>query len=311
MSDFSPEELSQLLSSHYGIMDADIRFLRQGGSSSYLVDGSSRYLLKAIGSAFLDTVRSSVSVMRYLHAHAFPVPEVILTRSGEDLLKVNTDGQDRFLLLCEFIDGQEPDLSACAAQAGELTALLHSLLAQYPEPLLIRDRHFFIDRYLDFLRAKNYPRIASYEALGDLLWQQVACQPITACHGDLHRGNLLQTKHGDIYFLDFETVCRAPAMFDNMVLCDMTDYFRLAAEDIDTAMGTYESFLSGYCLHRPLSRDEIRSFPVWVAIRHFQLQATILELYGMDCIDEAFIDRQLDWLHQWTRYTIAEIGGTL
>ena len=31
----------------------------------------------------------------------------------------------------------------------------------------------------------------------------------------------------------------------------------------------------------------------WVAIRHFQLQATILEIYGVDCIDEGFIDGQL------------------
>ena len=37
----------------------------------------------------------------------------------------------------------------------------------------------------------------------------------------------------------------------------------------------------------------------WVAIRHFQLQATILEIYGVDCIDEGFIDGQLYWLNKW------------
>ena len=46
-------------------------------------------------------------------------------------------------------------------------------------------------------------------------------------------------------------------------------------------------------------REEILSFPYWVAIRHFQLQATILEIYGVDSIDEGFIDGQLYWLNRW------------
>jgi hypothetical protein len=36
-----------------------------------------------------------------------------------------------------------------------------------------------------------------------------------------------------------------------------------------------------------------------VAIRHFQLQATILEIYGINCVDEGFIDGQLYWLNKW------------
>lgn len=31
-----------------------------------------------------------------------------------------------------------------------------------------------------------------------------------------------------------------------------------------------------------------------IAIRHYQFQATILELNGLDCIGETFIDWQLD-----------------
>ena len=51
--------------------------------------------------------------------------------------------------------------------------------------------------------------------------------------------------------------------------------------------------------YHTLSREEILSFPYWVAIKHFQLQATILEIYGVDCIDEGFIDGQLYWLNKW------------
>ena len=70
---------------------------------------------------------------------------------------------------------------------------------------------------------------------------------------------------------------------------------RIKQRQPDTAI----LFLTGYAQYRSLSRAELRAFPDWVAIRHFQLQATILEIYGIGCIDEGFIDAQLSWLHQW------------
>lgn len=91
--------------------------------------------------------------------------------------------------------------------------------------------------------------------MGEKLWRRVRDLPVGNCHGDLHRGNLLEAQDGTIYLLDFDTVCRAPIMFDVMVMCDMTDYF--------------------------------------------QLQATIVEIYGIDCIDEKFVDMQLEWLKSW------------
>ena len=109
----------------------------------------------------------------------------------------------------------------------------------------------------------------------------------------------MQNADGKIYLVDFDTACKAPVMFDVMVMCDMTDYFNLKQEDIELTKEVYREFLSGYVGYHKLSREEILSFPYWVAIRHFQLQATILEIYGVDCIDEGFIDGQLYWLNKW------------
>ncbi len=46
---------------------------REGGSHTYIVNGKTKYLLKVIGSAFSDTARQSVSIMRYLEENGFPV----------------------------------------------------------------------------------------------------------------------------------------------------------------------------------------------------------------------------------------------
>ena len=293
------QALLELLQAHYGLKNVTLQFLREGGSHTYLVEGETKYFLKVIGTAFAKTSRQSVSIMRYLEAQDFPVPRTILTKSGEALLEASVNGENRLIVVQEYIDGEEPDLKTRADEVGELVGQLHNLLACYPEKLVSHDRQFFIGRYLDFLRQKKYLRLAEYEALGEMLWKRVADQPKGNSHGDLHRGNLLEDAHGRIVLLDFDTVCCAPMMFDVMVMCDMTDYFHLQQPDIEITKNVYEQFLSGYRKQRSLSWKEQQSFADWVAIRHFQLQATILEIHGIDCVREKFVDAQLDWLEAW------------
>ena len=291
--------LQEILTVNYGIESSSLEFLREGGTHTYIVNGETKYLLKVIGSAFSETARQSVSIMRYLEGNGFPVPATILTKSGDAILETESDGEKTLIVLMSFVEGAEPELETCAAKVGELVGRFHQFMDEYPAELVSHGKEFFIGRYLDFLRKKNYPRIAEYEELGERLWDKVKDLPQGNCHGDLHRGNLLQDSYGQIFLVDFDTACRAPLMFDVMVMCDMTDYFNLKQEDIKLTKEVYQKFLSGYLDHHILSREEILSFPYWVAIRHFQLQATILEIYGLDCIDEGFIDSQLYWLNKW------------
>ena len=291
--------LQDILTANYGIESPSLEFLREGGALTYIVNGSVKYLLKVIGPAFAGTARQSVSIMRYLEENGFPVPKTILTKGGEAIFESEIDGEKKLIVLMEFIAGDEPKLEKCAAEVGELVGRFHQLMEKYPSELISCDKEFFIDRYMGFLRKKNYPRLAEYEELGERLWNKVKDLPRGNCHGDLHRGNLLQNTDGKIYLVDFDTACKAPLMFDVMVMCDMTDYFNLKQEDIELTKEVYRKFLLGYAGYHKLSREEILFFPYWVAIRHFQLQATILEIYGMDCIDEGFIDGQLYWLNKW------------
>ena len=296
-------KLVELLHTQYGLENVTLEFLREGGSKTYIVNGEKKYLLKVIGSAFFATAKQSVLVTRYLEENGFPVPKTILTKTGEAIVEVSDSGDSEpyLVLLQEFVEGEEPNLEKpeTAEKVGELVGKLHCLMESCSVQLVLRDKQFFIRRYIDFLRQKSYPKIAAYEELGERLWKKIENLPYGICHGDLHRGNLLQTKDGQIYFLDFDTICRTPVMFDVMVMCDMTNYFNLQQEDIETTRAVYEKFLTGYTKQRPLSPEEKHSFPDWVGIRHFQLQATILEIHGINCIDEKFVDYQLYWLNKW------------
>lgn len=220
------------------------------------------------------------------------IEEIEFLRDSGGIVYIVKKGKQKFLL--KIVKKAFRD-TVC--QSVEILSYLSENQCKMPK----RDFSFFIGRYIEILHRKKYPRVNAYEELGRKLWECVKNCPVGGCHGDLHRGNLLETESGVIYLLDFDTVCTAPYMFDVAVMCDMTDYFNLQTEDIRKTEEFYSDFLKGYARHRIPAETELATLDTWIAIRHFQLQATIVEIYGLDCIDHNFIDAQLAWLERWCR----------
>jgi Ser/Thr protein kinase RdoA (MazF antagonist) len=272
--------------------------LRDGGCLSYSAESDNKkYLLKIVKPNFLDTAIQSTEIMNYLSESGFPVPRIIPTADG----KLYDFSEGRMFLLFEFIEGREPEPGEKIEEIGELTGRLHNIMENHIDNLPIREKPFFIDRYIELLRRKKYPeqKILEFIQYGNELWERVKELPRSYCHGDLHRGNLLITSSNQIYFLDFDTSCIAAPVFDIMVMCDTTDYFNFKQEGYAITKQIFERFLKGYQKYRSLSDKEYAAFYDFIAIRHYQLQATILEIYGLDCVDEVFINQQLEWLRQW------------
>lgn len=61
----------------------------------------------------------------------------------------------------------------------------------------------------------------------------------------------------------------------------------------------FERFLPEYMKYNSLSKAEMAAFYDFIALYHYALQATIIEIFGLDCVDNGFLDRQLDWLYKW------------
>lgn len=293
------------LKENYDYKILGVEFLRDSGGTTYIVNcEEQRFLLKIAGKAFQDTILQSVDIVRYLYKKGFPVPNIIETKLGMSMLETYDAGQEYMFILYEYIDGKEPDLGTCGEKVGELVGWLHKLLLDYKGTLIERDYHFFIERYVEILHRKNYPFADTYAYLGKKFWERVKECPVGVCHGDLHRGNMLETASGKIYLLDFDTICIAPRMFDVTVMCDMTDYFNLQAADIKATREVYKNFLAGYTHNINVTETERKSFNDWIVIRHFQLQATIVEIFGINCIDNDFVDRQLQWIKSWEEQMI-------
>lgn len=292
-------EILSLLKENYNNKIASIEFIRQGGCLSYAVksDNDKRFL-KIISNAFIKTAIQSIHIQEYLIKNNFPVPKIIYTKDNK--LYIEIDKQ--LFVLYEYIDGVEPNIDDNAEVIGELVGELHKLMSSYSGELTTHNKDFFVDRYIDILRKKHYPdeKLNEYIEIGYSIWNRVKDLPCGFCHGDLHRGNLLKTKGDKIYMLDFDTACFVPQLFDIAVMCDTTDYFNFDSNEFQHTTDIFNRFMSEYSKYNQIDFI-INQFYDFIALRHYQLQATIVEIYGLDCIDEAFIDQQLNWIKQWRK----------
>lgn len=293
-------KILDLLQKNHDISMDSLTFNRKGGCVSYIVNsGNKKYFLKIIDNAFLNTAIQSIDIQQYLIKNDFSVPKIIKTKNASPYFTY----ENQLFVLYEYIDGIEPNLDDNAEEIGKLIRRLHLLMNSYSGELTTHNKEFFVDRYIEILRKKHYPdeKLNEYIEIGNFLWNSVKDLPYGFCHGDLHRGNLLQTADNKIYLLDFDTACFAPQLFDIAVMCDTTDYFNFDKKEFKLTTDIFNRFKSKYSKYNKIDFT-VNQFYDFIALRHFQLQATIVEIYGLDCIDEEFIDKQLNWIKQWRNY---------
>lgn len=294
------QDLIRLLSAQYGLLVRAVTFLRDSGCAAYRVDTEEQtYFLRVTKPLYEKTTLDALSVQLYLQEQGFPVPPVIRTATGEPYVAETTDEGMRYFILYAYIEGEEADPEADAEALGAFVGEMHRVMRGYPGQLPEWDRTYMIDRYLAIMRKKAYPGVDAFAALGDELWMRVDALSRGFCHGDLYRGNILKTVDGQFFLLDFDTFCVGFPQYDTALLCNMTDYFVSEPDGYQKTRAVVRRFLSAYQKVMPLSEAEAESIYDLIAIYHFSLQATIIELFGLDCVDHAFFDRQYAWLKNW------------
>jgi len=290
------------LNHFYPLKFSSVELLREGGSSTYCAwCDNKKYFLKVIPFAFGDSAKQSIDILLYLEKNRFPSPSVIKTNSGQAYV----EGQDKenILVLFDHLEGEEPEADDNLELTGELIGKLHYLMGACKVSLPEHNKEYFIDRYIHLLKQMDYQedKLNKFREYGDYLWSRVENLPRGFCHGDLHPGNLLKTSKGNYYILDFDTASYAFPLYDCVLFCNRTNYFDYEEEGLLRSKKAFQSFLKGYSRYSILSAEEINSFNDLLAIYHYQLQATIIEIYGKNCVDEDFLDRQLDWLMRWRK----------
>ena len=298
------QNILKILNENYSISFQRIEFIRDSGCLAYAVySENSKYFLRIPKPNFLETAEKSLEIQFFLQKQGFYVPKIIVTKEEQPCVYVGDGESKQIYVLNEFLEGTEVDPEQDAEAIGALVGQLHRIMKSYPGELIQRDKHYYIDRYIEIQRKKQYAQVEKFEEYGNQLWKCLENVPRGYCHGDLYRGNILKTPSGNLYVLDFDTFCEGYSMYDSALICNLTDYFKWEEDGYNKTKAVYERFLPEYLKYNDLSQVEVESLYDMIALYHFALQATIIEIFGIDCVENAFFDRQLAWLNQWRKYT--------
>jgi Ser/Thr protein kinase RdoA (MazF antagonist) len=176
-------------------------------------------------------------------------------------------------------------------------------MGRYGGALACHGKPFFVDRFIQVLEKMAYPHVDAFARHGEMLFNHIEHLPSGFCHGDFHTGNMLLDASGRYSVLDYDAAAWAFPAYDMATICDMTDYFSLSEKKLKDGFAQtgkmVDRFLKGYCPYRGMSDEEISSVYSFIALRHFDIQATIIESIGPTCVSEEFIDDQLAWLMKW------------
>jgi Ser/Thr protein kinase RdoA (MazF antagonist) len=291
------EAYKDQLELNYKINVDKIDLIRRGGNVTYLVySKNNKYILKEMSKTFIQSLDRSVQVLKYLESHDFPGPRIISTINGDPY--VHWIIKDKVIVLFEYIEGREAE-KASMKELGLLVGNLHRIMDDYKEPLPVLDKNYYIHRYLNILESLDYDGIKKYEDYGDYLWKGVDTIDKGFCHGDLFIGNIYEGLNQRLHIMDFDTAARGFSIYDIALVCNATNYFDFNEKDFLKTRKNMDEFLNAYIKIRNLGQSEINKLDPMISIYHYALQATIVEINGLECINHPFIEKQWQWLNKY------------
>lgn len=273
-----------------------LELLRDSASTAYAAfSEKEKYFLRIVKPPLADSAKTGTEVQVYLQERGFPVPPVCRTRDGAAYVC----WEEGLIVLYEFVEGEDSQPERDMEEIGALVGRLHREMGGYPGHLVRRDRQFYIGRYVDFLREKRHPRAQAYGEYGACLWKTLEALPMGFCHGDMYCGNIRRARDGRLYIHDFDTSCIGFPMYDAALICDATEYFQYDPANLARSDRLLERFRPGYGRYAQLTQGELEAFHGLIALQHFSTQATMVEVFGPDCLSNADIEAQFQWLCRW------------
>lgn len=296
------EGLLDAISRSYSVGVDQIELHRDMIGHVYFCGGSrGRYVLKLYRPHQTGNALNSIGILQYLKESDYPVVSIVPADRGELHIPIDTPDGRCVAILYDYVPGTEPDVETEIADIGLQMGRLHELMKSYPGRLPRRGRGFYIDRYISLLKEKGYPwtRARQLEELGGRLWERIDRLPPGFCHGDLHRGNMRRTESGAYVLFDWDAASQTRSIIDVATLCDESDFNVFDESAYERTMRRFTEFQRGYTKTATITGAEIDAIPDFIAVRHYELIATIAGCQGLEGISNGFLDEQYEWLLRW------------
>lgn len=294
--------LMDIIRSQYEIDAQRIDLFRDLIGRVYLVNDRFRaYVFKLYRPHHTCCALKSTEVLNYLTERGYPVVSIVPTKTGDLSIMADTPQGPCVGVLYNHVQGEEPVLDTEIAVIASQVGRLHELMRDFPYVLPYRGKDFYIDRYISILERVGYPRarIDELDDLGTKLWRRMERLPRGFCHGDLHTGNMIRQAPGVYVLMDFDAASCSHPIIDVATLCDCTDFNHLDPASYGRTVTRTKEFCQGYGRVSTLGSDELAAIVDFIAIRHYEIVATIVSCQGLQEVSPGFWDQQYGWLMEW------------
>lgn len=295
-------DLLEQINLYYGIVFDKFELVRDWIGQVYVgIHNNIRYIVKVFRTQHTKEALQAIEVMAYLKNNEFNIPGIYNTLQGSKYFVYH----HHMVVLYEYILGEDMEKAGDLTEVGLLYGQMRKSMIAYADHITRHGYEFFIERYLNIMKKKEYQGIDKYINLGNYLWEKVKGLPNGFIHGDFHSGNMILNRD-KITVFDFDACANASPVYDIATYCDASDYFDLSDYNFDYSFSqtkmNVKKFLEGYERNFTLTKEEEKAIYYFIAIRHFDIQATIIDCQGINCVNEIFFDNQYVWLEKWMNH---------
>ena len=253
--------------------------------------------------------------MDFLYQNGLSVPQVIRNVNQDQVTPLLAPEGVREVVVTVYILG----VSAAQLDDKEIatqSALIRKVMKDYPtlDKLHQLDVDELINRFITVLY-EYYPdkleEIEFFKTYGAFLADKIKelqvkyPESIGFCHGDFHPGNIIKMSAAEVCFIDFDACGLGCVLMDIATYCNQMDYFKFDASKLGDTFRTVEVFTKSYSDDYPLSQDEIEAIPLFIALRHYELNATVpiyrVPVEGQYWLNDNWLESQYIWLKKWQR----------
>ncbi len=311
----SNEYILKIISDEYSINPIHTALYRNSGGMLYFVDTKKdKYVFKVYSSydindeIHMDAFRAkeSFKIINHLNKNNFAVPNIVSTTDVKLCTSIPMAEGNAIGVLFEYISGKDVEFKDIENDIAETTSSMHTIMKSYPRKLTVLGKDFYIGRMMKIFHQyyKENSQIHELEAFGNYAFDKIRDLPKGFCHGDYGTHNIKKAKN-KLYVYDFDAASGTYPMYDITLICDATNFWRFDAKDLNKTRENIYDFAEIYTKHCDLSQVEIDSYIYFLALRQYEVRATVAHnsIYkiGTHFLNENYLNSLHSWMSEFIK----------
>ncbi|WP_042224423.1 phosphotransferase enzyme family protein [Oceanobacillus manasiensis] len=279
----------------------DAQFLTRGLNDTYKIMGKEAcYAFRVYRQGWRSeaAIKFELEAILHLTNHGYEAVELIKGRNGSYLDKMMAPEGERYGVLFDYAEGERPVVNPentylIGKSLGRLHRLSNGFTSEHEREFLL-NLTYLLDEPVSFIQPILQRQLGN-EAV-EVLTETVTYikeeletmeLEIGLCHGDFHNRNM-HIHNGALQIFDFDSCAMGYRAYDVAV-----SWWNLLHNYEQQEEECWETFLQGYEQEYTLSKENMKSLPLFIMVRRIWLLGTMLQnrdVWGTNWINKKSLE---------------------